>query len=359
MDRNARRNAGTLPAATSAVEVAIIQAVAYADVFDYPLTAEQVHRYLVGVEAPLSTVARSAGQRESAVRAPGLQQGAITSFQGARRSSTPDSGGPPCRPRPGPRPGSTAVIIARLPFVRMVAVSGALTMDNMEANTDIDFFIVTEPRATLADPSDGGRGGSDGGAKRPGHLPQLLSLRTVYGTLEKRNLFTAHELAQMVPVYGLDVYRRMCRLNSWAVRFLPNAFGTSANGEAHATPPVRTPPVVPRGPGTCRGRRRRPPCGRPPGHGWRAGRCAGRCGSSQASWQQKVANRPVPGQRVPAEVDFAPIGAKGTSIVTDQTTIEGLPRPAERSCLRRPFRRRSSLCERWRSPTRVRNGELA
>jgi len=34
--------------------------------------------------------------------------------------------------------------IARLPFVQMVAVTGALAMDNADAGDDLDYFIVTE-----------------------------------------------------------------------------------------------------------------------------------------------------------------------------------------------------------------------
>src|SRR5205823_2718267 len=54
--------------------------------------------------------------------------------------------------------------------------------------------------------------------------------------LADRNLFTAHEFVQMVPIWGLETYERMCELNAWTKQFLPNAVG----------PPQQVAAVTPR-----------------------------------------------------------------------------------------------------------------
>jgi hypothetical protein len=43
--------------------------------------------------------------------------------------------------------------------------------------------------------------------------------------LERRDLFSARELTQMVPVVGLELYRRMIEANAWIRDLLPNAVG--------------------------------------------------------------------------------------------------------------------------------------
>ena len=41
--------------------------------------------------------------------------------------------------------------------------------------------------------------------------------------LQERSLYVAHELAQMIPLSGMEVYAEMLRLNSWMTDYLPNA----------------------------------------------------------------------------------------------------------------------------------------
>jgi hypothetical protein len=45
-------------------------------------------------------------------------------------------------------------------------------------------------------------------------------------SFEEQSLYAAQELAQMVPISGLDVYYQMRRANPWVDEYLPNAPGT-------------------------------------------------------------------------------------------------------------------------------------
>ncbi|MEE8390851.1 MAG: hypothetical protein V3S14_08680 [Anaerolineae bacterium] len=215
------------------VERAILHAVTYADVFDYPLTVAEIHRYLVGVSASLAVVCAT------------LESGPLVRWEGyftlpdrehivetrLRRAKV--------AARMCPRAVQYGLAIASLPFVRMVAVTGALAMNNVEPADDIDYLIVAEPDrlwlcramviALVVKPA-----ACRGDVLCPNYL---LSERAL--ALREHNLFTAHELVQMVPIVGLAVYRRMRRANTWTARFLPNAHDPPRRVDP--APPARRP----------------------------------------------------------------------------------------------------------------------
>jgi hypothetical protein len=212
---------GRRPATTGAASIAMVQAVAYADVFDFPLTVAEVHRFMVGVRADARAVERALGDARS-LPAPLARAGAYVTLEGREAIVERRRECDALAAAMWPKARRYGRLIARLPFVRMVAVTGALAVDNVQRGADIDYLVVTEPgrlwlcraliialvrAAALADD-----------VVCPNYL---LSTRAL--ELQERSLYTAHELVQMVPLAGAPVYEAMRRLNGWSEQFLPNA----------------------------------------------------------------------------------------------------------------------------------------
>jgi len=205
-------------AALSASQRAIFRVVAYGDVFDFPMTPEEIQRALP-VQASLSDVAAALtdctrsgllSTAEPYYVLAGREALVATRDRRAIASSS--------LMRRADRYGS---LIARLPFVRMVAVTGSLAAANAEADDDIDYLIVTaKGRLWLA------RGLTifvvrlaklRGLTLCPNYMLSETAL-----ALDERDAYTARELAQMRLVSGRDVYLRMLAENGWCTELIPN-----------------------------------------------------------------------------------------------------------------------------------------
>ena len=204
----------------AALERAIIQTVAYADIFEYPLTADEIQRYLIGRQAGRRTVR---GLLSTALPAGLSRTGRYFTLAGREHAVETRKQRTVHAAEYWRRAVHYGRRMSHLPFVRMVAVTGALAMDN-NADGDIDYLVITEPgrlwlcRALIV-------GLVRIAALRGTELcpNYFLSQRAL--VLEERNLFTAHEVTQMVPLAGLSTYQQLRELNRWTDRFLPNAAG--------------------------------------------------------------------------------------------------------------------------------------
>lgn len=204
------------------VERAVLRTLLYADIFDFPLTPREIHHYLIRCRAPMTAIeARlqalsAAGHVErfnGCVAVAGRSDLFKVRHERAQRSAMLW----PAARRWGAR-------LAALPFVRMVAVTGALAVNNIGERSDIDFLLVTTPgrlwlcRAfaivlvRAAAP--------EGIELCPNYLVTTRRLR-----FQEHNLFTAHDLIQMVPLYGERTYRALWEQNPWWESFLPQANG--------------------------------------------------------------------------------------------------------------------------------------
>jgi len=113
-------------------------------------------------------------------------------------------------------------LIAKFPFVEGVALSGSFSKGVLGDNADIDYFIIT----------------------RPGRLWLCRSLLTLYKktvllnsrkffcinyfissdnlAIPDKNIFVATELKTLLPVYNSKLFRDFEKSNTWADEFLPN-----------------------------------------------------------------------------------------------------------------------------------------
>jgi hypothetical protein len=119
---------------------------------------------------------------------------------------------------------ATGHLLASMPFVRAVAITGSLAAGNPDPRADIDFLLVTAPDHLWT-----ARAVAIVLVRLAHRLHISLCPNYVLSTralaLERQDLFTASELLQAVPVAGHDVFREMVHRNGWAQRHLPNYFG--------------------------------------------------------------------------------------------------------------------------------------
>lgn len=200
----------------------LISTLAYADVFDYPLTAAEAHRYLIGRQAS----PRAVRDRLPALASRGLVAAQKEFFTLPGREKLVDVRRHRAHISAGlwPEAHRYGQTLAALPFVRMVAVSGALAVNNVAEDADIDYFLITHPgRVWLA------RAMTIAivrvAARRGVTLCPNYLISTDVMQLTDQSLFAAHELTQLVPLSGMAVYRELRSLNSWTFDHLPNAAG--------------------------------------------------------------------------------------------------------------------------------------
>jgi hypothetical protein len=211
--------------ALSPLEWAILQTVVYADIFDYPLTLDEVHRYLIGIGFSNHMVEHALFDGRLVPELLAYHQNHFT-LHGREQIIQTRQHRAVIAGQLWPKAIHYGRLIGSLPFVRMVAVTGALAMNNVEINGDMDFMVVTEPgRLWLC----------------RAMVILLVRMATIRGdqicpnlflsenllVYSQRDLYTAHEMVQMVPLSGFEVHQRMMLLNFWTHDFLPNAYRLS------------------------------------------------------------------------------------------------------------------------------------
>ncbi len=205
------------------LEAAILRTVLYADVFQFALTLTELHYYLIHDEPVSLEVIQ-----ETLYHSPTLQaQLCLDTGYIALLDSSPIIALRQQRDQIArrllPEAAHYGRWLANIPFVRMVALTGALAASNpAHEKDDFDYLLVTQPgRVWLA------RAMAilvvrivrrQGRELCPNYILAADNL-----VQERQDLYIARELAQMLPLYGYPVFLDMRRINDWMGTFFPNA----------------------------------------------------------------------------------------------------------------------------------------
>jgi hypothetical protein len=204
---------------TDAHERAFLHSVLYASVFDYPLTPEQLHESLLHVPASPSDIiawyARS-GTLQAAVDCRNGYyfphgRSDLVDIRHAREASSRRVLHDLQRP---------LSLVVRMPFVRMVALSGSLAHLNADRGADLDLFVITARGKVWSVTTTVIACARLFGWRRRLCLNYVISEDQL--AVKPRDLFSANQIIHLRPVSGAAMYGRFLDANPFVARFYPN-----------------------------------------------------------------------------------------------------------------------------------------
>ncbi len=123
-------------------------------------------------------------------------------------------------------------ILTKIPTIKMIGITGSLSMMNADLSSDIDFMVVAQSGTLwttrllafflLKLKNIPTRRFGDNNEKNKICLNLWLDESSL--VWKKRNIFTAHEIAQVLPILEKDwTYQEFLRKNKWIKKYWPNA----------------------------------------------------------------------------------------------------------------------------------------
>lgn len=215
---------------------AVVRTVAYAALFQAPLTRERLHRALMDVRLDPRALDDTLADPwvRGRVEVSGdlvfpRGRGEWIEARGSRRHQTE---------RLLWRHRRALALVARCPFVRLVGLSGGCAHENA-TDGDVDVFLVTRRGrawavylALIL-------------ASRLLRVRRTLCINYVVDetelALSERDVFTASELVGLRPLAGLEAYHRLVQVNDWVADWFPNFFHDRHAADASGLPPAGGP----------------------------------------------------------------------------------------------------------------------
>ena len=198
----------------------IIKTLAYYDIFNYPLTAEEIYNYLGTNHVSSMDVVNEIEKL--------CKDGLIYNKNNFYLLTNNDNyisrriDGNKLAEKKMDSAFRMTKFISKFPYVRAILLSGSISKGYMEKDSDVDYFIITHPNRLWV-------------ARLLLMVFKkifLLNSRKVFCInyfvdtetleIEEKNIFTATELTTLIPTYGTELYEALYSQNIWIKEFYPN-----------------------------------------------------------------------------------------------------------------------------------------
>ncbi|EKD64640.1 MAG: hypothetical protein ACD_50C00333G0011 [uncultured bacterium] len=213
---------------------AILRTLVYSDIFDYPLKKDEIWKYLIGQKIENIYV----GTLDDSLKKSLKQNRAIfkknfycllnrDKIIGTRVNRQKVSRGKLVIAK------KIARKLSIIPTVQLIGISGALSLKNSDKYDDIDFFVIASKGSLwltrlamiillLICGKYRTRNQSEVSDKIC--LNMIIDDSLLSFPKSRRDLYTAHEIAQLLPVFERNnMYKKFVDANEWIEKYLPNA----------------------------------------------------------------------------------------------------------------------------------------
>lgn len=203
----------------------ILKTLVYADIFDYPLIKEEIWRFFI-CEKPVSqkelekflvSFDSSHGFYYLKKREHIISKRKIKEKESQKKLQIAKR---------------IASLLGFIPSVLLIGVSGNLSMKNAEKKDDIDIFVITKSGTLWGTRLllvlflkilGKHRGKQDRHVENKICINMLIDETAMAIPSYRRNLYTAHEVVQMKPIFERhNMYNKFIAANAWVRKFLPN-----------------------------------------------------------------------------------------------------------------------------------------
>lgn len=221
---------------------AISRTLIYSDIFDFPLTKEEIWRFLIS--ANINRASFEKALTESPPEFPPVKWEHEKGFYflSGRREIVKER---IKRKKESQKKITLAKKIIQklslIPTVLFIGISGGLALENADEKDDIDLFVIASKgnlwitRLLLVFllklmGQYRGRGKKE---SQKICLNMLIDEKALAFERDRRNVYTAHEIVQLKPIFDRNnTYNKFLFVNKWVEEFMPNAIYLIKNYES-------------------------------------------------------------------------------------------------------------------------------